>query len=174
MEDPDDYLLVGKVVKAHGIKGEVKFKPYADDVSNIPHYDEMLLRKPDSDEGLLCSVSRVRLTGKMAILKFDGVDTCDDAEAMVGHEVWVAKDALPSLAEDEFYWHELEGLKVVTEDGLELGKVSSLLATGPYDVLVVTGRGHEYLIPARNEFIAGRDGDTLIVSPPDGLLDINK
>ena len=174
MEDPDDYLVIGKVVKPHGIKGEVKLKPYAADAGNIPHYDEMLLRKPDSGEGLLCSVSRCRLTGKMAILKFDGVDTCNDAESLVGHEVLVGRDALPSLAEDEFYWHELEGLKVVTEDGRELGTVSSLLATGPYDVLVVTGRGHEYLIPARKEFIAGQDGDTLIVSPPDGLLDINK
>ena len=174
MEDPDDYLLIGKVVKPHGIKGEVKLKPYAGDVSNIPNYDEMLLRKPDSEEGLLCSVSRLRLTGKMAIIKFDGVDTCNDAEALVGHEVWVDKDALPSLSEDEYYWHEFEGLKVVTEDGRELGVVSSLLATGPYDILVVTGHGHEYMIPARNEFIAGRNGDTLIVSPPEGLLDINK
>ena len=174
MEDPEDYLLIGKVVKAHGIKGEVKFKPYADDVSNIPYYDEMLLRKPEEDEGLLCVVERSRLSGKMAILKFEGIETCNEAEDLIGHEVWVSKDSLPELAEDEFYWHELEGLRVVTEKGLELGKVSSLMATGPYDVLVVTGRGHEYLIPARNEFIVGRDGDTLIVSPPDGLLDINK
>lgn len=174
MEDPDDYLLIGKVVKTHGIKGEVKFKPYADDVSNIPHYNEMLLRKPGSDEGLICSVSRQRLTGKMAIIKFEGVDTCNDAESLVGHEVWVDKDFLPELAEDEFYWHEFEGLKVVTEDGIELGAVSSFLAAGPYDIMVVTGRGHEYMIPARKEFIAGRNGDTIIVSPPDGLLDINK
>ncbi|MDH3393334.1 MAG: ribosome maturation factor RimM, partial [Desulfobulbaceae bacterium] len=108
-----------------------------------------------------------------AILKFEGVDTCNDAEDLVGYEVWVAKDALPDLSEDEFYWHDFEGLKVVTEDGMELGSVTSLLAAGPYDILVVTGRGHEYMIPARNEFIAGRDGDTLIISPPDGLLDIN-
>jgi len=143
-------------------------------VSNIPHYDEMLLRKPESEEGLLCSVSHWRLAGKLAILKFDGVDTCNDAEALVGHEVWVGKASLPALAEDEFYWHEYEGLRVVTEDGRELGTISSLMAAGPYDVLVVRGRGHEYLIPARNEFIVGRDGDTLIVSPPDGLLEMNK
>lgn len=174
MEDPDDYLLIGKLVKAHGIKGEVKFKPYGDDAANVPHYEEILLRKPEDDEGLLCSVSRWRLTKKLAILKLDGVETCNDAEALVGHEVWVDKEALPVLAEDEFYWHDYIGLKVVTEDGQELGAVATLLAAGPYDVLVVRGSGHEYLIPARNEFIAGRDGDTLIISPPDGLLDINK
>ncbi len=174
MEDPDDYLLIGKLVKAHGIKGEVKFKPYADDVSNIPHYEAMLLRKPASDEGLLCEVSHWRLAGRQAILKFEGVDTCNDAEALVGHEVWVDKTALPPLAEDEFYWHEFEGLRVVTDAGRDLGTIAALMAAGPYDVLVVRGRGHEYLIPARNEFIVGREGDTLIVSPPDGLLEMNK
>jgi len=173
--DQDRYLLIGKVAKAHGIKGEVKLSPYAEDPTNIPHYRELLFRGVLGQAGeRFYAVQRCRPQGKFAILALEGVGDRDTAEALIGAEVWVDREQLPELAADEFYWHDLVGMAVETEEGVALGKVSGLLATGAHDVLVVTGRGREVLIPARDEFIVEEDGERLVVALPPGLLEMNE
>ena len=172
--DRDRYLLIGKVAKAHGIKGELKFHPYGDDPDSIGHYREVLLQGGPAGNGRTYGVGRCRPQGKLAIVELDGVGDRDSAEALVGCEVWVSKEQLPALADDEFYWHEFEGLTVVTTEGRELGRVKAFLTTGAHEVMVVTGRGREYLIPARNEFIVHRDAQRLVIAPPPGLLEINE
>ena len=110
----------------------------------------------------------------MALLELAGVDDRTAAEELAGREVWVAKELLPALAEDEFYWHELVGLRVVTESG-RAGPGQALFATGGHDVLVVRGGGREYFIPARREFMLGVDheADLLTIAEVPGLLDLN-
>ena len=171
--DPARHLLVGKVGKAHGIKGEIKFSPFSEDPGNVPHYGELLLCAPDSERCRLYEVSRSRPQGKQAILELTGVTSREQAEALIGCQVWIDKTLLPEPAADEFYLHELEGLTVVTDDGRDLGTVKGLMAAGGSDLLVVVGHGREFLIPARVEFLAGRDGDKLIVTLPEGFLEIN-
>lgn len=172
--DQDRYLLIGKVVKAHGIKGEVKLHPYADDPANIVHYRELMLRGGPAGGGRAYDVHRCRPQGKLAIVALADIVDRDQAEELIGCEVWVDKEQLPELDDDEFYWHEFVGLTVVTEEGRELGSVSSLMSTGAHEVMVVTGRGREYLIPARPEFIVHRDAQRLVIAPPPGLLEINE
>ena len=76
----------------------------------------------------------------------------DAAAALVGSEIWVARSALPMPAPGEYYWSDLEGLEVITVEGVSLGTVSHLLATGANDVLVVRNADRERLIP----FLVGR------------------
>ncbi len=169
----DDYLLIGRVAKAHGIKGEVKLLSYAEDSANTPHYRELLLRGGGSGDRLY-AVARCRPQGKYAILTLAGVADRNAADALIGAEVWVARAQLPLLGDDEFYWHDLVGLAVETEEGGALGTVRGLMATGGHDVLVVAGRGREILIPARHEFIVGQDGERLVVALPPGLVEMNE
>lgn len=173
--DQDKLVLVGKVAKPHGIKGELKIFPYSGQAEDFTFFKEILLFDPVSSEGKNFTVTRSRGQGKFALLKLAGVENMDSSELLSGQEVWVRKEMLPPLAADEFYWHEMVGLHVVTDTGQHLGTVSSLFASGSQDILVITGMGHEYLIPAKNEFIVTIDNETktLVVSPPAGLLEIN-
>jgi 16S rRNA processing protein RimM len=97
------------------------------------------------------------------------------AEPLGGSEVWVDKHSLPDLPAGEYYWHDLIGLRVATEQGRQLGRVADLFATGGHDILVVTGTGQEYLIPLKKEFLLQVDvaAGVLTVAPPPGLLEIN-
>jgi len=123
----------------------------------------------------LFQVENFRPQGKMALLELAGVTDREAAEGLAGREVWVAKELLAALAEDEFYWHELVGLRVVTESGRNLGRVKALFATGGHDVLVVRGGGREYFIPARREFMLAVDQEAglLTIAEVPGLLDLN-
>lgn len=170
----DEYLLVGTVSKPHGIKGEVKVFLYSEDPDDFAHYPEVILVDGQGGEHPLAVVA-YRPQANLALVHLQGMATRNQAEELVGCEVWAKKCYLPEIEADEFYWHEMEGMQVVCEDGTLLGTVSSLLATGAHDVLVVTGRGHEYLIPATNEIIVRKDdaNRTIVVAPPPGLLEMN-
>ena len=90
---------------------------------------------------------RGRAHGKGLVDELPGVADRDAAAALVGTEIWVARSALPKAKPGEYYWSDLEGLEVVTTEGVSLGKVSHLVATGANDVLVVKDAMRERLIP---------------------------
>jgi 16S rRNA processing protein RimM len=168
-------LPVGKITKAHGIEGEIKVYPYSGDPTTFPHYQAVMLVASDGQRLGIHRVTGGRLQGRHAILRLAGIDSREQAESLAGCEVLIDKDLLPALAEDEFYLQEMEGRLVVTTDGRELGRVSSFLATGAHDILVVTGRGREYLIPATREILKGTDEKTgtIVIEPLPGLLEMN-
>src|SRR5690606_18859891 len=92
------------------------------------------------------------------ILKFQGYDTPEAAAELRNNLVYVRADSLPPLPEGEYYHHQLVGLRVVAEDGQELGVLTEVLETGANDVYVVTDEnGKEVLLPAIREVILGVD-----------------
>ena len=171
-----DRIMVGRVTRAHGIAGEIKVYPFSGRPADFRGYANLRLHGPGQDQGGRdYHVVGSRGQGNLAILRLAGVDGRDAAEALVEREVSVAVQDLPALAPGSFYWHELEGVPVVSDDGRQLGVISSLLTTGAHDILVVAGPEGEYLIPAHADFVAGfiDGGKTLLVTPPPGLLEMN-
>ena len=179
-----DHVVVGKVIKAHGIKGEVKVFPYSGRPEDFALYKEVVLRPASSAgyggqeeeaSGKVYAVDRGRSQEKVVILQLGGVTNRSDAEALRDMEVLIRKDMLPPLDPDHYYWHDLKGLTVKTDDGRELGHLTALLNTAAHDILVVTDRGREYLIPAKKEFVGSVDQDAGVMSitPPPGLLEMN-
>lgn len=170
-----DHILVGKVIKPHGIKGEIKVFPYSRTPANFKVYREVLLAGKSEGDARHFTIRSCRVQGGAVILKLDGVETRSAAEVYSGFGVWVAKIALAEPAPDEFYWHEMVGARVFVGDGRELGSVSSIFETKAHDVLVVKGGGKEYLIPILENLL--RDWDraarTLVIDVPPGLLEIN-
>ncbi|NOX25750.1 MAG: 16S rRNA processing protein RimM [Deltaproteobacteria bacterium] len=168
-----DYILVGKSIKAQGLKGEVKILPFSGVPDDLLTASDFELRR--EHEAWNFKAAKSRSQGRYLVVKFVGVDDRDRAETLAGFEVWAPEDVLPELAPDEFYWHEMEGLRVVTVDGRALGRVASLMATGGHDVLVIKDGGYEYLVPAAKEIIVKIDvqNDILVIDPPPGLLEIN-
>jgi 16S rRNA processing protein RimM len=175
IEGDDSYLPVGKVGRPHGIKGEVKILPYSGDPGILPDYPELMMVSAGKQQLGIYKVTGGKVHGKAAIMRLEGIDSRGQAESLVGCEVWVEKALLPPLAEEEFYWQEMVGRRVVTTDGRELGEVTGFLATGAHDILVVTGGGREYLIPATPEFMVETEDETgaIVIQPVPGLLEIN-
>ena len=171
--EADFYVAVGKIAKAQGLNGEVKVIAFSGNPEEFSAYRNIFLAQ--EHERRAYTIEKSRCHGKFAIVKLREVTDRNAAEKLIGTELFVLKSQMPTLSDDEFYWHEMVGLTVVTDRGQDLGKVTSLIATGGHDVLVVVGRDHEYLIPATRETIVSQDRETgiLVVAPMDGLLDMN-
>ncbi len=169
------YVSIGKIVKAHGIHGEIKVLPYSRSPENFKLYRKVILRDTESRRILPISIVRARSQGDQVVLQLAGVLDRNAAEEIAGMEVWLKKTDLPTLEPNEFYLHDLIGRKVVTDTGLEIGTAKTFLTTKAHDVLVVKGKGVEYLIPVNNEIILRLDEHerTVVISPPPGLLEIN-
>ena len=102
--------------------------------------------------------------GKSIIAHIEGVEDRDAAAACLGCEIGVPRAELPATSPGEYYWADLEGLKVVHKDGKELGAVDYLLETGANDVLVVKGE-KERLIPfVMDRFILDVDVDSGVIT----------
>ena len=169
-----DYVLVGKVCRAHGIKGEVKIYPFSQSPENFVHYKELLLVDL-SGRQYNYPIVRARSHERLAIIALDGVSSRDKAEELVGSEVWIRKESLPKIGPNEFYWQDMVGMAVFTTEGQGLGTIKSIFAAGVHDVFVVSGHGKEFLIPAQEEFIEQVDTQAkkMVVRTPPGLLEIN-
>jgi 16S rRNA processing protein RimM len=89
-------------------------------------------------------------------------------------EICLYRSQLPKLEEDEYYWYDLIGLEVVTVDGERLGSIAEIFETGSNDIYVVRGGKREYLIPAVSAVIDSVDleGGRMLITPPEGLLDL--
>lgn len=134
----DDHVVLGKLTSPYGVKGWLKVYSYTSPMQGILDYDAWMLRH----DGKLRSyrLAQGRPHGKGLVALLDGVEGREQAEALAGAEILLPKTALPELDDaDDFYWHQLIGLKVVTLDGIVLGHVDNLFETGANDVLVVKG-----------------------------------
>jgi len=172
----DGLVMVGEIVKPHGIRGEVKVYSYSEQPDNFKHYKKVVLQEPAGGRTAIYKVVKSRAQGKLAILQLEGVASREEAEALQGNKLCVKKADFPQLDSGEYYWHQMIGLQVFTDTGRELGKVANLFTTRAHDVLVVTGRGREYLIPVKEEIIKAIDQQKgrLSITPPPGLLEVNE
>ena len=168
-------IAVGKVAKAHGIKGELKVYPFSGRPDDFRGYRLLTLVEPVQGVAKSYEVELCRPLGNLVLLQLAGLSGRSTAEGLRGWEVRIGRELLPTLEAGTFYWHELVGLPVLSDTGQELGRITSLMATGAHDILVITGAGGEYLIPVVGECVAGftSAGKALMVTPPPGLLEMN-
>lgn len=168
----DDYLLLGKIAKAHGLRGEVKIFSYSGHPENIGRYKEIVLVDRSGKLSAALTVEKSRVQGKTAIVQLTSVNKRGLAEDIVGMRVLLAKGYLPDADEDEYYWHQYEGKLVVDQDGKTIGRIENLFNNGAQDILVVKGGKEEILIPVTKDIVVGETDETIIVNPPPGLLDL--
>jgi 16S rRNA processing protein RimM len=135
-------VVLGRIVGVFGVNGWIKVFSETEPRGNILSYSPWCVgpdRRP-------LRVLEGRLQGKRLVAQLEHCADRDQAAALVGMEIAVWRDQLPPPSADELYWADLEGLVVETLDGVALGRVDYLFATGANDVVVV--RGHrERLIP---------------------------
>ena len=131
----EDLIVLGKITSVHGVRGEVKIYSFTDPIDNLLDYNPWTLKR----EGEVKQVELVsgRLQGKILVAKLKGLDDREVARTYAGFDICVPRALLPDLEDGEFYWHQLEGLKVIDLQGQLLGRLDHLLETGSNDVMVV-------------------------------------
>ena len=131
----EDLIVLGKITSVHGVRGEVKIYSFTDPIDNLLDYRHWTLKR----DGEVKQVELVsgRLQGKVLVAKLKGLDDREVARTYAGFDICVPREQLPDLEDGEFYWHQLEGLKVIDLQGQLLGRIDHLLETGANDVMVV-------------------------------------
>ena len=142
---PERRVLLGRIVGLHGVQGWVKLESWTQPRDRIFRYQPWLVVTAATEREL--RGVRGQEQGKGLIAQLPGVTDRDQAQAWVGSEIWVPRSALAAAAPGEYYWTDLEGLAVVTTQGVSLGTVSHLFGTGANDVLVAKDTERERLIP---------------------------
>lgn len=158
MTDPTRRILVGRIHGAFGVRGEVKLESLTEPQGNLMRYQPWILRDAAGREREV-SGAKARPGGKGLIGTLPGVEDRDAAEALRGAELFVPRSALPPPKDGEFYWIDLEGLRVENLDGVDFGKAAFVFSNGANDVLLVRG-DRERMIPwIRPDFVRELDFD---------------
>ena len=169
----DRFLLIGTVIKAQGLKGEVCIHSFSGQPENLNTYHTLFLVDKGGKISPQLSIKRFRAQKGKAIVLFDRVRDRSHAEQLVGMGVLLAREDLPELAEDEFYWHQLIGLAVSTVAGEAVGTLMHVFSNGAQDVMVIQDGDQEHLVPLSDGVVISHDDEQLIIDPPQGLLEIN-
>jgi len=163
------FLVIGEVIKPHGVRGEVRVRPHTDLPERFTWLEVVYIGK-ESPRPM--TVTAVRLHQGLVLLKLDGIDSRDDAETLRGAWLQVPEaDAIP-LEEGEYFLYQLEGLAVVTDAGRALGVVVEILETKANNVLVVKGPLGEVLIPDIDDVVdvVDLENGRIVIKPMPGLL----
>ncbi|MDO7667446.1 MAG: ribosome maturation factor RimM [Pseudomonadota bacterium] len=146
MDTSVEYVPVGKISGAFGVKGWVKIYSFTDPRENILSYSPLYLSRKGG--WVEVKVVEGRLQGKGVVMSLDGVTDRDQVLPLVGVELAIAKTQIKPAGKDEYYWSDLIGMSVVNLQDEQLGQVDSLLENGAHDVLVVLNKDKtERLIP---------------------------
>ena len=170
----DGFLPVGKIVGAHGVKGNLKVHSYAESVTVFKPGNLILAIHAGKTEKYF-AINWARPHGKSILLSFKGIEDRNTAETLIGAELFIDRTALPELEEGVYYWVDIIGLSVFTTDNQYIGRVESIMATGSNDVYVVKNKtkdeNAEILIPAIESVVLEIDFEnkTMRVELPEGL-----
>jgi 16S rRNA processing protein RimM len=167
-------VVIGEITRAHGLHGEMRVTPLTDHPERFETLTECVLWDHGRDTREPCRITGARRQGAAVLLSLAGCDTVEAAGALVGRLLAVPEaDALP-LPPGQFYPWQLEGCRVVTEDGREVGRVTRIEHSGAQDLWVVSDGARERLIPAVAEIVLEVDvaGGRVVIRPPDGLLEL--
>ncbi len=133
-EEPYD-VLVGIVVGAHGVRGELRVAPETDFPERFAHLEELSLQAQGTAPRLVRVTASRQHTGKgLVLLSLEGVDDREAAAALRGARLYIREKDLVPLAPGEYYEFQILGLRVVTEEGRDLGEIIDIIHTGANDV----------------------------------------
>jgi 16S rRNA processing protein RimM len=170
----DDMVVVGRIARAYGNRGEVIVNPETDfPETRFRTGSELRVRRGEAVE--ILTVAAVRSQRGRPVVAFDGITTMDAAEALAGAELRIEPAAVVALGEGEFYRHELIGFRVETTGGRDVGEVQRVEAGNGVDRLVVGGSQGEILVPLARDICVTIDpaGRRIVIAPPEGLLELN-
>ncbi len=166
--------LVGRIARAHGIRGQVIVNPETDfPDQRFQPGAELFIERGGRVEAL--TVTSARFHRERPVIGIAGVETMDAAAGLAGQELRVPVERLTVLPPDTFYRHDLVGCRVETRDGRSVGSVRDVEGTLTGSRLVVDGEGGEVLIPLVAAICTEVDpaAKRIVIDPPGGLIEVN-
>lgn len=162
MKNNQSLICVGKIVAAHGIKGQLKIHSYTEKPKNITSYGDI-----SDDRGNTLKISIVGGNKEILIANINGINDRTEAEKLVGRELFVAKDSMPEAGEGEYYHNDLIGLEARDSAARKLGKVAGIYNFGAGDILEI-----EFNDGKKKMFIF--DGKTVVnIDVKSGFMEVN-
>ncbi len=163
-------ICVGAIAGAFGVRGEVRLKSFTAIPKDIASYAP--LESEDGTRSFSVKVTRQVKNGLAA--RLSGITTKEEADALRGTQLFVPRDRLPSLPDDEFYHTDLIGLEVTDTGGAPLGKVLSVINNGADDLLELSAPGQKQtvLLPFTKAVVPTVDlaQGRIVADPPEGLF----
>ena len=171
----EDMVLVGRIARPHGLRGQVVVNPETDFVEERFVDGATLWARSDrGDEAL--TIASARVQNGRPVVAFAGVSSIEDAERLAGLELRVPEETLQTLGEGVYYQHQLVGCGVETLTGTPVGEVSRVDGGAGGSLLAVRGARGEVLIPLARHICVDVDiaAKRIRIDPPDGLLELNE
>ena len=169
-----ELVVIGEVTRPHGVRGEVRVAPLTDDPRRFVRVRECVLWDTARDRRDRYRVTAARLHGDGVLLTLEGCESPEAARQLVGRLVALPRgEALP-LPAGSFYPWQIEGARVTTDDGREVGTVVGIERTGAQDLWVVRDGAREHLVPAVADIVLEVDltARRVVIRPPQGLLEL--
>lgn len=165
----EKYLETGKIVSTQGLKGEIRAEVWSDSIEFICSLEVLYINKGEK----ALKIEYARRNKNVAIIKFEGIDTIDDAVKLRGKTLYLDRDDA-DLKDGDYFIVDLLGLKVVdSEKDIEYGIITDVLQTGANDVYEITKDDKKYYIPAIKQVVLQIDLENgkIIIKPMEGLFD---
>jgi 16S rRNA processing protein RimM len=155
-------LPIGRVLKHHGLRGQIKISYFGGDLDGFRLYREVLI---EDSQGIPRSyeIEEVIPHPPGLILRLKGIGKREEAHPLLGKEILVREEALPELKDKEYFWFEILGLTVETGEGKKIGKVKEVIPTGAHDVFVVEGKRRDILLPATERVVRSIDREKRVM-----------
>ena len=167
--------IIGKVLSAHGVRGQVKIRPLTDYPERYLDMDNLSLYRDGQLIGAY-PIEQVRSTpNDYFLVALEGVTDMDQAEALRGCTVEILKSERTQLPEGEYWISDLIGLDAKSDEGIRLGKVRDIVSSGASQLIVITDdEGKEHMVPANGEFLLDADLNAghITIRLIDGLWDL--
>ncbi len=173
MSEKNDYLIIGKIIKPFGVKGEVKVFPITDNAGRYEELEFVVLKNGDSFDKV--EVEGLRYLNEYVLLKLKNFDTRNHVEELRGKYLYVARENAVKLDDSSYYYYDLIGCSVRTLSGDILGDVYNIQNTGSCDIYFVRSQDEgkkELLVPAISQVIKKIDiaEKEIIIEVIDGLF----
>ena len=158
-----DFITIGEIVKTRGLRGCMKVLSFVD-TQDISAEFEFVYTQDNSGQKKLYNLRKIDISGKFLFVELDGIDDVDLAKTFVGCKIVIPGNMLKELPEGEYYWKDIIGLDVYSEEGKLLGQIESVFPTGSNDVYVCKGGEREILLPAIADVIKSIDIDRRVMN----------
>ena len=159
--DTQSFIVIGKIINTHGIKGWVSIQSYAYPQENIKSYNTFIQTNNCLNK---IEILDFKVMPKKLIINIKNYETISQSEKILGQEILVSKFDMPALENNEYYWKDLEGLDVVTSKNKYLGKVDFIFNNGANDVLALKDNNIQSYIALVRKYVDIVPNEKIIIN----------
>jgi 16S rRNA processing protein RimM len=168
----DDFFYFGKVLRPKGFKGELRISLDVDDPSDYSELSMIFVER--KRELIPMFITSWIIEGNKAAVKLEGIEDEESAEKLQGCKLFLPMEVLPPLEGDKFYYHEVIGFEIIDDKHGAIGTLKNVIDLPSNPLFEIDNKGKELLIPIQDDIIkkVDRENKTILVSAPEGLIDI--